>query len=899
MLVVPTLADVERYRLELARAEPAFERRAESALEGSGAGARVEHFQGLLAEVLRRAGSAKRPLGRLARERALAAVLHKAGEERATTGGRPRAGERITPQAPPTAGVVRSLGALVEELEVERVTPARLRGALGAWAATDPGHAPHARRLGELFEGYRRGLERLRPARVSAERQATRALDALRRTPALWGTTPVLLYGFDDFTRLQLDAIETLGAVVGAPVTVSLTYEPGRAAFASRGDTFQRLLPLAAEHLSLPSRAEHYAPDARAALHHLERHIFEPDAPAPVLVGEALRLLEGGGERAELELVAEEVRGLLERGVPPGEIAVAHRSPETIAELLGEVFRAHRIPFALRRRLSFASTATGRALLGLLKAAFPEMADDGDGLRDLLAWLRAPGVPCSSELVDELEWRARRAGVTEAGRHGPSARIPVSASAAWARALWEAEHWPLETLDRLREAAQRNPAALIECTAAELERLGYAPQVPTTGDGVGSPAPSEAHAAQASVASEQHEARALAVGLEALEELRELARSAPQLAPDAHELIALLRGLEVVVGEEPSGIPEAVAVLDPLALRARRVRALFLCGLQEGVFPAPARPEPYLSEEERRGLAEASGLRLGVGGDSRQTLAAERYLLYAAISRPLELLVLSWHTADDDGLPAARSLFVDDICDLFAGDPHQTHARRALGEVSSCAPTEPAARPEEGIGPLRDPRVLADLGEQRLWSASGLQSWTGCPVQWFVERDVGRARPRARGRAARARGPRARGAAPDARAPAGGHRLRASHHRAAAPRARAAARCAARARARASALHGARARTRGPPAPGGRPGALPGARRGVRRSCGCRPARPGPARLPEPVGADLSRAAFRLPQPGVRVSGGGAPLTNRREPPGPRRGSVDPAGARGGGAVAR
>ena len=141
------------------------------------------------------------------------------------------------------------------------------------------------------------------------------------------------------------------------------------------------------------------------------------------------------------------------------------------------------------------------------------MADDGGGLRDLLAWLRAPGVPCSSELVDELEWRARRAGVTEAGRHGPSARIPVSTeagrhgpsaripvsteagrhgpsaripvsvSAARARALWEAEHWPLETLDRLQEAAQRSPAALIERTAAELERLGYAPQVPTTGDG--------------------------------------------------------------------------------------------------------------------------------------------------------------------------------------------------------------------------------------------------------------------------------------------------------------------------------------------------------------------------------------------------------------------------------
>ena len=158
--------------------------------------------------------------------------------------------------------------------------------------------------------------------------------------------------------------------------------------------------------------------------------------------------------------------------------------------------------------------------------------------------------------------------------------------------------------------------------------------------------------------------------------------------------------------------------------------------------------------------------------------------------------------------------------------------------------------------------------------------------------DVGGARPRARGRAARARGPRARGAASDARAPAGGHRLGASHHRAAAPRARAAARRAARARARASALHGARARTRGPPAPGGRPGALPRARRGVRRSCGCRAARSGAARLPEPAGADLSRAAFRLPN--RRPSSVAESLPNLART---RRGSVAPREP-GGGAVA-
>ena len=63
---------------------------------------------------------------------------------------------------------------------------------------------------------------------------ALHALDVLRERPALWARTPVLFYGFDDLTRLQLDAIETLGRVVDAEVTVSLAYEPGRAAFAGR-----------------------------------------------------------------------------------------------------------------------------------------------------------------------------------------------------------------------------------------------------------------------------------------------------------------------------------------------------------------------------------------------------------------------------------------------------------------------------------------------------------------------------------------------------------------------------------------------------------------------------------------------------------------------------------------
>jgi hypothetical protein len=813
LLVVPTRADVERYRSELVRG-------------GLVEGVRVERFGGLLAEVLRRAAArgsdaTERPLSRLALERVLATAWERTRSERprARVGGVEEEGTAAPLQGAPggtrtqdtraassvraTPGVVRALAALVGELEVARVSPARLHVALEAWVLADPAYAPRARELAELYAEYRRASEEL--GRAGPERRAALALDALRRTPAAWGATPVLLYGFDDLGALQLDAVETLGVKVDAPVTVSLAYEPGRVAFAGRGDTFQRLRPLTAVHHPVGPHADYYAPPARPALPHLERFLFESGAPAIPAAG-AVRLLEGGGERAELELVAEEIQGLLERGVPAGEIAVAHRAPGSVTELLGEVFRARGVPFALERRIPFARTALGRAVVSLLATAFPAVGEE-TGVGDLLAWLRAPGVLARPELADDLERHARRVGAS---------------TAAQVRALWEADHWPLETLDRLALAVQRGPAALVARVSEELERLASPPRRPaeeglasareglSAGGEVLSPAQktlpaqetlfpvgSTLSAAGAPLSPEGEslspvggalspaeltEARALAVGRAALEELRELAHSAPELAPDAHGLLAILRGLEVVVDEDLSGVPAvewsrgaptagtegavvgdatstgargAVAVLHPLALRARRVRALFVCGLQEGVFPAPASPEPFLSEEDRRELAEASGLRLGRVVDD---LAAERYLLYAAVSRPEELLVLSWHTADDDGVPSARSLFVDDVCDLFACDLHAARTRRALGEVgegrgsgvarTDVAPVglsvgdrpgndrcEPSAgAPPDGIEPLRDPRVLAELRERRLWSASGLQAWAGCPVRWFVER---------------------------------------------------------------------------------------------------------------------------------------------------------------------
>src|SRR6185437_13828723 len=99
-----------------------------------------------------------------------------------------------------------------------------------------------------------------------------------------------------------------------------------------RASTFEKLRPLAGEHRSLPPREDHYSPPSRRAVAHLERSLFEP-AAAGVAPGAAVALMQGGGERAELELVAERVARLLGEGWQAEEIAVVLRNPARSAGL--------------------------------------------------------------------------------------------------------------------------------------------------------------------------------------------------------------------------------------------------------------------------------------------------------------------------------------------------------------------------------------------------------------------------------------------------------------------------------------------------------------------------------------------------------------------------------------
>ncbi|MGH2890810.1 MAG: hypothetical protein ACRDNJ_14420, partial [Solirubrobacteraceae bacterium] len=299
LLVVPTALDARHYARELA---------------GDGVVlASVLTFGGLIDEIARRTGCAGRVLSELQRERILQRVLE-------------RADVHVLARSATTAGFLAAAGDLIAELQRSLISSERFSAGLRAWSAQDVRRAPYARELGRIYSGYVRELDRI--GRVDRDLRAWRALDALRAAPAAWARpapTPVFLYGFDDLTALERDAVETLAGPAGADVTVSLTYEPGRDALAARAETVEELRPLAQRVLELPALDEHYEPASRAVLHRLERGLFcAPGTAERIDPGNAIGLLESGGERAEAELVAQQVVALLRDGVPASQIGVVY-----------------------------------------------------------------------------------------------------------------------------------------------------------------------------------------------------------------------------------------------------------------------------------------------------------------------------------------------------------------------------------------------------------------------------------------------------------------------------------------------------------------------------------------------------------------------------------------------
>jgi hypothetical protein len=618
-------------------------------------------------------------------------------------------------------GFAPALDALVGELQAALIAPAEFARATAA--LEDPGHETE---LAALYAAY----VELRDAsgRGDSAVVAEAAITALRGDPDGWGGRPVFVYGFDDLTRAQVELVAELARA--APVTIAVNYADQRA-LAVRANLVARLRDElgAGDPLELP-----FDPDysASAALRHLDRGLFEPDA-GTVAADDGLVLLESSGARGEAEAIGIEVARLLRGGYRPDDVAIVVRRPESSGPLLAAVLGDLGVPVALEASLPLSATAVGASLIALCRAAADETA-----VGALLAHLRFdPSLPAAA--VDGVERRIRIG----------SAATVSAATEGWQR--------PPRHHARLREAPDDGSRLRsLARSARELAEGAHRKRAPLAGrPGGGEGAPFTALELRAGVAA-----------AELLDELAGVGALPGCQPPGLGEALEALESASVPQWRGPA--PGRIRILSPSRARVARVRALFCASLGDGEFPSSTPPDPLLSEERRREIGNPDLRRV-------EQAEQERYLFHACVSRPTERLYLSWQSSDEDGAALARSPYVDEVLDLLDPKPEvrargperavlaadeattdrglarslarggwgldreATLARLGVAGERAAATVrlfEGLADPDELPGPLRAPAVLEELGARDVFSAKSLEGWVECPYRWFVAHEL-------------------------------------------------------------------------------------------------------------------------------------------------------------------
>lgn len=286
--------------------------------------------------------------------------------------------------------------------------------------------------------------------------------------------------------------------------------------------------------------------------------------------------------------------------------------------------------------------------------------------------------------------------------------------------------------------------------------------------------------------------------LQGLAQLSELLREIAE-APDMLGEIAagpgsefpglVRRACSAISLQTPTRRRSGVQVPDLTEAGLEPFEVVFICGMRDGLFPRRGRTDAFYPDSDRAALqAHIPGIRPRAGD-----IHDDKHLLHAALSAARRQVWLTYPISEADGSPSLRSLYVDEVLRHWeTGDRPQlpkglVHTRRqskviedldrachylevlealqvqgaqltdAQNMISRPAdlPTlagvqqlsaigrQRADAPTEGVfaGMLSDSSIIAELGErygpEHVFSASQLNSYAACPMQFFFNRVLG------------------------------------------------------------------------------------------------------------------------------------------------------------------
>jgi len=457
----------------------------------------------------------------------------------------------------------------------------------------------------------------------------------------------LLLDGFADFTAEQRQLLEALLARTPA-VQVALTLDPQRRDFFYQAERSRAWLK-SANFREIWMEGNRRA--SNESLGAVERALREGRAepPPPLWAQEdALALWAAADRRDEAELIAREILRLARSGWRYREIGIIARRPPDYAPLLRGVFRRLGIPLREFVPVSPSSTACGQHLRLCLNLFL-----EGSRPESLIQWLKSPySTVRSRTLAEKFEYRAIH-------------RLADARECRWEH-IAQPGSLMAAVVDRLKafdaELAEAGDAVALARWAQRVWRE---------------------FTRQEEIRDEVNAGRALELRAEAtafrrieplLEEVAQAAAAEHTGAMSFAEFRELVLSL---LEREPFALrdrrQDAVNLMNPFEARQWELRAVFVAGLVEKEFPAPAQEALFLDDEDRQALEQACDLRLPTAA---HRALEERLLFYVAATRARERLYFTHPQSNAAGTPLLRSFFLRGLAPLLEPPACRVRQRR-------------------------------------------------------------------------------------------------------------------------------------------------------------------------------------------------------------------------------
>ncbi|MBC8545540.1 exodeoxyribonuclease V subunit gamma [Clostridiaceae bacterium NSJ-31] len=522
---------------------------------------------------------------------------------------------------------VQALVSQISEFKNAGVTPDALEEF--ARSAGEGGLAEKTAELSVIFRAYQ---ARLAQSYKDAEDDLMSACALLEVNPFFSGYR-VYIDAFKSFTageyRLLTHIIAQSPSVTAALCTDSLEdCEHGMGLFSLVQKTAARLSRIARENrvpvetiavLTQNHRTPH--PDLR----HLEQNLFRSAAAPYPGAAPHLRLVRAANLYDEAEYVAASICELVrERGLRYREVAVLSRDLDTYGPALENAFERYDIPCFFDRRDEISQKPLAAALLHAVEAVRRRFDTD-----EILALMKTSLLGLSAREIGELEnycfvWRVRGDAWLSGFTANPDGYGKLTSEGR-------------EALERINATRAR--------VAGPLQKLS---------DGLrGCDGAGFAHAVYAYLGDS-----GILDGLRRAGEDDPVADDNAALYDAVVDLLdqfaCALKGVRLTVGQFSELLRLTLSALDlgvlPQTLdqvtvgavdRARlsAPKAVYLVGVNEGVFPAVYQPGGLFSDAERERMQEA-GLEIS---DTAQSQAVdELFCAYAALCAPSEQVTVSW-----------------------------------------------------------------------------------------------------------------------------------------------------------------------------------------------------------------------------------------------------------------